>query len=402
MKIFGFIFALAMSSSFAFTFEEAIEKIEKHPKIETLISEVNILREKGDEESSWGDPILAVKARNVPKDSLALDESPMSGIEYTVSQRLPLTTRFSRIEDSYEKLAQAKGLSMERQKKALQSLVWKLAISKRQLLSDIKILKENLSFLNNMLDVTKRLYANAKTSQQAVLELQIRKSELEAKIDNLNFGLKELMSNFSYLSEGLAGEFEHESAPWRVLKVSFQEKVGPDERQLELKKSLEASELGLRAQKLSYVPDINLNLGYVQRDSQVDDYGDFVSVGVSFSLPLSAKKYAQSDLALAKKIKARHELSEYELSRKSELKRLEAEILKMRNELKILDSKTLPFGKSAREITSKSYGLGNASYIELTQAELRLQNLWLRRNKLEGELSSKSIDYLYLRGDDLI
>lgn len=398
-----FIMAIAFNSH-AYSFKELSKFIEKHPRIEAMLNEVESIRSEGKVKSSWGDPRFAVNARNFPKDSLANDETPMTGVEYSLSQSFPLTGKFGNIEDSYEALAKSKSLDAAAQRRALVQLLWNYAAMKRNLQQDAKIIEENIGWLGDMLKVSNRLYANGKVSQQAVLELEIRKSELEAQLSNKKHSLKEVEKSLGYLAGGektLGGELALESVPWNILEFKASKERVPDETELSLKEKIKASDLMLSAQKLSYVPDVTLSVGYVQRDEDVDPHGDFVSAGVSFSLPLSQKESSEVDGAFAQKLRARNALKDYKLKRKAQMQALEHEIAKMRDELKIIDERSLVYAGSSRKVTSKSYGLGSASYIELLQAELKYQNLLLRRNDLQRRLTSQKVEYLYLRGDRL-
>lgn len=396
-----FLFIFVQNESFAYTFDQVSKKVREHPKVETLISAVKATEEEGAAKSSWGDPRFGINARNFPKETLADDQSPMTGIEYSLSQNIPLTTKYGNIERSYKNLVKSQLYDVVHQKRSLIQILWNLAIVKRNLGQDVKIIKENVGWLDNMIKVSKRLYANGKLSQQAVLELQIRKSELEAELSNKRHTLAHAEESLKYLSGDLPGELELESVPWKLLKIEFKKQYPSNEKELALKEKIQASDLMLKAQKLSYVPDISFSLGYIKRDQDIDEHGDFVSAGISFSLPLSKKEYAEVDGAFAQKLEAQHQLKNYHLKRTSELKGLEHQIMKMQDELKILDKKSLVFARSSREITSKSYGLGGASYIELLQSELKYQNLLLRQNSLNADLAAKTIEYLFLRGDEL-
>ena len=56
---------------------------------------------------------------------------------------------------------------------------------------------------------------------------------------------------------------------------------------------------------------------------------------------------------------------------------------------------------NSRTITSKSYGLGDSSYIELLQSEIKLQNILLRKINLIAHRDMKKVSYRYIRGEKL-
>lgn len=389
----------------SYSFREAVKSIEEHPAIYQTLSEANSLEGEGREKGSWGDPEVGIKARNLPietnGESFPLDASPMSGIEYSLAQKFALSNKYSKVQNSFKLSAKAKRLDSVRQKKSMVATLWNLAILKRRYLKDREIYQENSVFLADMLKITNRLYVNGKVGQQAVLELQIRKSELDAELSNIKHQLAQVERSLAYFVKGGSGELDLDTVPWSLVDRKSKAQYGPDERELSLESQLEASDLALGASKLNYIPDLKLSLSYIERDSSVDDFGHFMSAGVFFTLPLSSQKYGASDGAVAKKLKAQNELKDYRLKRTSELGNTQIDIQKIKAELEILNSKTAPFASASRQVTSKSYGLGKASYIELNQAWLRLQKILLKRNALEAELTMKKVGHLFLRGDEL-
>ena len=97
MKIILFI---TISLSYGFTFTDAIKKIDSHESVDALKNMALAIREEGGSRGSWGDPTFKIAAKNLPKDSLARDETPMSGIEFGISQKIALTTKYGNIQDS--------------------------------------------------------------------------------------------------------------------------------------------------------------------------------------------------------------------------------------------------------------------------------------------------------------
>ena len=80
---------------------------------------------------------------------------------------------------------------------------------------------------------------------------------------------------------------------------------------------------------------------------------------------------------------------------------LEASIEKLNEEIRILRTKTLQFAQSLRKITSRSYGLGNSTYIELLDAEIKLLTILLRENKLNASLKNFRLERKFIAGGKL-
>tara|TARA_Y100000782_G_scaffold4962_1_gene5874 strand:- start:125809 stop:127014 length:1206 start_codon:yes stop_codon:yes gene_type:complete len=391
-----------LSPAYGYSFKEVVQTIETHPAVEALTQQAQRLKFESVAQSSWGDPKLRVRANNFPEDSLADNKTPMTGTQIILEQNFPLTTKYSHIENSYELMGEAKKHMALDQKRQLLKLLWDYSFAIRKLSKDQNILKQNYGWLKNMIKVSKRLYSNGKLSQQALLELQIRLAEVEADLSNTKYSLKEIHKNLNYIAQKSKGNLNLSSVPWSSLKVDLKKNPEQDEVEKALEKELKSTKSIVRARQLNYIPDVTLSVGYTKRSDEVDDVGNFVSAGIGFSLPLSSKRYAIADSAQANQIKVLNKLKDYRLRKSSLLKKLALEIRKSRSELSIIENKSLVFAKSARDITSKSYGLGGTSYIELLQAELKYQNLAIRKNKLEAELAGLQVKYLFLSGDKLI
>ena len=80
---------------------------------------------------------------------------------------------------------------------------------------------------------------------------------------------------------------------------------------------------------------------------------------------------------------------------------LNKEVKKLLNELNILEEKTIKFARNSREITSKSYGLGHSTYVELLQSELKLQKILMHKVMLEAKRDIKRATLKYVIGESL-
>lgn len=393
----GALILSTWQTAFAYSFSDAVKRIETHDAVESVSQKAHALSEEGAQKGSWGDPMFKLAAKNFPKDSLEDDKTPMTGIEVGVSQKIALTTKYGNIQDAFESMGKAKQLDSEDIKRKLLKSFWSVLVDQRRLSEEIQIFKENLAWVVKILKVSKKLYTNGKISQQALLDIQIRKSELEAGLSNKEYELKESSEKLSYLL-GLEGKLDIATIPWSIPSSRVIEKI--DIKELSLKSKLKAKDYLLTAKKQAYVPDVTVSLGYTKR-SNIDNKGDFVSAALSFPLPFSGNKYAGHSGAIYEKVSAEKSLRNYQRKKESQDRLLSHSISKVERELVILNEKTIKFAENSRKITSKSYGLGRSSYVELLQSELKLQNLLLKRSRLKAKLVKKQIDKKYLIGEKL-
>ena len=379
------------------TFNEAIIILEKHESIDSIKYKSKALGEQADLKGSWGDPMFKIAAKNFPKDSLERDQTPMTGIEFGLSQKISLTTKYGAMANAFDSLSKAYEYEADDKKQALTKGLWDILIFKRKITEELDILKENDAWISKILKVSKRLYSTGKTSQQALLDIQIRKSEIERELINKKYELEGLDDRLHYLIG--TSKIETNSIPWTVLnEVS---KNVNDNRELSLKEKLKAKDFSLSASKLNYIPDVTVSVGYTKR-SDIDGNGDFLGASLSFSLPFSGEKYSKHAQAVNEKVEAVKRYENYKKEKKRDIAILQKDIKMLLSELDIINKKTIKFAMNSREITAKSYGLGNSSYVELLQSELKLQKILMHKVMLEATRDIKRATLKYVKGEPLI
>lgn len=396
MKYFVVLFFISSMEAKAITFEKAIKALQSHESVDSVRFKSKALSEEAELKGSWGDPKFKIAAKNFPKDSLKDDQTPMTGIEFGVSQKIALTTKYGNIEDAFKSLSNAYQFEADDKKEALTKAFWEILIIKRKVSEELEILKENNTWISKILKVSKRLYSTGKTSQQALLDIQIRKSEIESELNNKKYELSQIDDRLKYLI-GTA-DIKTASIPWKSLKTSSDKLK--DNKELSLKEKLKAKDLALSASKKNYVPDLTVSLGYTKR-SDIDGNGDFVGAAISFPLPFSGEKYSKHGQAVQEKYMAVKNFENYKRQKNRDISVLSKEIDKLLGELSILKEKTIKFARNSREITAKSYGLGNSTYVELLQSELKLQKILMHKVMLEAKRDIKRATLKYVKGESL-
>ena len=380
----------------AVSFKGAIEKIKDHEALLQLERKSEALKEEAALKGSWGDPKFKVSIKNLPSKSFKIDESPMSGIELGVSQKIPLTTKYNNLKKSIFSLANAKKFEKKNKEESFKKDLWSIIILERRLNKESKILKESFIWINNILKVSKKLYSNGKISQQALLEIEIRKTEIEREINNNKFEILKAKDELKYFIS--KNKIDMNSVPWKILdekKNNYK-----DYKELAFKEMIKGKKFSVISNQLNFVPDLVLSAGFTKR-SNLDGKGDLVSASVSFSLPLSFEKYSKKNKAVKEQEVLLNAYKNYKKLKKTKLLAIEKETLKLKGELKILNSKTIYYAKNSRSITSKSYGIGNSSYSELLNSELKLQKILMHKVMLEARLALNKVKLKFIKGDDL-
>ena len=394
------IFFIAIRAN-AQTFNELVKDIDSHSKIESLKNKKQSISKEGKAKSRWAEPQLKLDAMNLPSEDPKLGLSPMSSVGVTLSQKVPLTSKYSNILKSYNSLADTQKYKLDILKRSIILEVWNHAITKEKIIKSIKIYEENLGWIDGMIKVSGRLYSTGKISQQAILDLKIRKSQINSSIKTNQILLEKIDSSLSKLLDkpNQSISLHLNSIPWNILENTAIEEGKKTPQELLLISLAKASSYKRKADKQNRLPEINVGLNYKSRDN-VDSHGDFIGGFISVPIGVGARSY-QYESSSYNYSKAKNDLRAYQNELVSFKEELKLEIKKLESELNILVSQTIKFAQTSRKISSKSYSVGSSDYLELLRSELQLQNLLLQKIEIESKIKKNKALYLFESGLDI-
>ncbi len=382
-----FILLFSVTASADSSFEKALAYIDKHATVMSLVDESNLARTQGLIDGSWGDPSFTAMAKNYPV-KLSGGTSMMTGIDFSLMHRVPLTNKYGNIKKAlFHKSNYFKNKALD-QKQLLIKELWETLVQKRQINEEFKIFKENLIWITNILKVSNKLYVNGTISSQAILDIQIRKSEIETSIANKEFEILKIADRLKYLTG--SENIKEETIPWDILdKEQIDKKGKPDYRGRAYLAQRKSKNLLLSAAKQEWLPDLKVAFVYTKRPDE-----DFVGVSAGMNLPFLAHRKVRKAFLAKSMIERKY--NDYVNKRNLEIALAKKELSRIKKELDILSKKTIKFARDLREITSKSYSLGNSTYTELLQSELKLQQILLKKLMLEARSQFTKINIRYL------
>ncbi len=396
LKVFIASILLLTVNIKAITFEEALLTLQKHESVESALFKYKAGSEEAKLKSSWGDPKFKIAAKNFPVDTLSFDQTPMTGVEFGISQKVPLTSKYNNIKNTFDALSEAYHYEAKDKKQNLTKAFWEILILKRKIVEELSILNDNSQWIEKILKVSDRLYATGKVSQQAILEIQIRKAEIERDISNKEYEHSQIDDKLIYLIGDT--QIEEHSIPWVSLETSATQTL--DYKELGLQERLRAKEYSLKASQLNHIPDMTVSIGYTQR-SNIDGNGDFISAAITIPIPISDARNSNYSMAIQEKFKALKHYEDYKKTKVRDIALVSKEIEKIISEIELLNKKIIKFAMNSRYITSKSYGIGDATYIELLQSELKLQNILIHKVAIEAKRDMKRVALKYIKGEPL-
>ncbi len=389
-----FIYTSGLHAS---SFTKALRELKNHEQIKALQADASSLAHLAKVKGSWGNPKLKLAAKNFSTGSFDYAGNPMTGIELGLTQKLPLTNKYNLQANTILDMKKAKELQRQLALEKLSKKLWESVILERLKREEISILKDNLVWLQKMSRVTQKLYATGKVSQANLLDIQTRTSELAISLSNKDYELQRLEPDFRYLMGESYEPINPSTIPWTRLFTS--KKKGAYDVQEKIQQvGISSKQKQMKAEKMARVPDLMWSLGYTFR---ADPQDNLITSAITFDLPFSdSTKGTYKKTAFL--IRTHQEkLVDYKNQRQRNGDKIKSDIAKVQHELSLLKNQTLVYAHNARDITATSYGLGNASYIELLQAELKLQQLLMRQAALRSHSDLQRVKLKFTLGESL-
>jgi len=275
--------------------------VEANPAIKSIEQQIYALGHKAEAAVIWNDPVFLVEYSNVPWDSWALGDSPMSGVQFKLQQKLTLPGKNDRRSEVVQGEMKVKRWQLLEKKNQLKALVkkiyWNIALV-RQLRN---INQRHIKLVDQLLDAIRVKYQVGKIGQHDLLGLDVFKKKL---IDDLgDFDQKE-----RELSAALNAALHREGStavntPDDFTEVYTNERtsallgLAEKHRPLLLEVRARSGWQRLAAEQAGYEkwPDISVWAGYRARAPAGADPGtDFFSVGLSVPLPFDYTGHADA------------------------------------------------------------------------------------------------------------
>ena len=388
--ILGFSLAAAANgapndSTAILSLEEAIEVvIRSNPALNVFEWKVKRADEKLKQAGSWMDPTLKFGLVNVPIESWAFDQEPMTGKQISLMQKVPFPGKLGArsAAASYEVMAskedklELEGILVRRVKEDYFNLY----------LADksIGINKENIGLLKSFVEIAETRYSVGRGIQQDVLKAQVSLSKFEERLINLNFDRKKIVARLNTLmdrppqtplmisntlskTENILSESElmdmaEESRPYlKALRYRIKSK----ERMTNYYRKL-------------VLPDLSVGVAYTQRDELsrgiTDKGADFLSVNVGFSLPIKPGNRQSSKVQEAEaSVRISEESYKNALNNvKRDIEIDYSDIDKGNELLELYESQLLPQARQSLNSALSGYQVDKVDFITLLNNQITL------------------------------
>ena len=355
--------------------------VNTNPAIKSVEKQIASLRHKAVAAVRWSDPVFAVEYSNLPWNSWALGDSPMSGVQFKVQQKLTLPGKNDRRSETARKEAEVKGWELLEKKNQLKALVkrtyWNLALV-RQLRT---INERHIILVDQLLAAVRAKYQVGKVGQHDLLSLEVLKKRLEDDLGDFDQKERELLAaiNAALHREATTTVTTPDELPVTTTTkplsalIQLAEKYRPNLKQA--RASSKWKRLAAEQAKYERWPDITVWAGYrIRTPAGADPGTDFFNVGLAVPLPFDytghAKAMQEQHLASAAAADEsyRAALDEIRASLESSLASWQRATRKVGN----YESNIIPGADQTLKATLAAYQTDRADFASLYQAEVQL------------------------------
>jgi outer membrane protein TolC len=374
--------------------------------LDALSLQIEALRYKATQAGAWSDPTISFAYQNVPWDSFALDQEPMSMVLFRIEQTVPFFGKTGKREAVVIDEAQAKRWQLEERKSQLRALV-KQAYLRLALARQIKkITKEHISLIEQLIDAVRIKYEVGRAAQSDLLRLEVLRDRLKDSIEDFDRQDRELTASINATL--------HRAVTTNILTPETFALTGPAHSIKELKKMALVSRPQLKQLKAlakmhrsaadlaatEAIPDPAFFASYALR-SELEAGGagrDLITLGVGIPLPLFySSRYgarAQEATASARATDAQRTALLDTIS--GGLGEALAGWQRAFDQVNRYKDQLVPGAHKALDATFSSYQVDRADFSSLYEAELELLNFegTIRIAVVQGLLAQTRIEQL--------
>lgn len=380
-------------------FKDLSVYISNHPRSKAKEYTAKTLEATGQSNAYWKDPELRFEASNFPITKPRFGQTGMTGLQVMLSQSFPLSPKLQYAKEA--SFAQAKGVLFEQKavEREIILAVWRNLIEQHKQEQSIAVYANTLEWIDLALTVAKTQYTNEGTSQEALLALQMQKSTITSSMQSA----KAILQSTYYALQGIVSgsiTIPLSSVPFEYLNYIPQSaKETPEEKAME--QTIQSLSLQEKNRELQNIPDIMAGFAYRYRDNY-DKTGDYFSVVLAIPIPLWGQRNAQTRAITNTKLVAKEQLRDVIAKKHAKIEEIRSNIVRIESEVQILKNQTIQYAQTTKTIAMQRYRVGNATYKDVLDAEIRLLTYSLTLYNLTAQKQALQAEYLYTMGENMI
>ena len=380
--------------------------LESSPELQAMRSEAMASSFLAKSAGVLPDPRFSMAVMNLPRSSLVLDRTPMSGIQFGLSQTIPWPGKLR----SLSRVAGLRSDFADQRVRAVRNRLVRdvsrayYEYSAQQLIRDK--LSENIYLMDAVIEVAQSRYANGDISARDLLSSQTARTRLNIRILEVERRSSEALLKLHQLlgGSGFAEDIPAFLPPLdTVWLYDLAESENPYLQGAELKADEAVAELNLA--KRSYWPDFTFGIDYTKRNiipSDPVNGEDFLSFKVGFNLPLwfFARQNNQRRAAREQLTAANYEIEAATLQLNQKISDSRKELALLVNNIDIYERSLIPQTRAVREAARVAYETGQIDFDALLNSQLSLLEAEIERINLLLRFQIQKANLIELYGVD--
>lgn len=359
------------------------EAVKNNPELKAFEEKIRVYRERPSQAESLDDPRLKLSIVNVPLDTFSFNQEPMTQKQMTIMQKFPFPGKLAL------KGAMA-GQELEIVKKEYME-------KKNDIVKQVKVVYNNLSFINKAIEITENnkallkefikiaetKYAVGKGLQQDVLKSQVELSRMIDRLISLRQKKQTAIARLNTLlnrpTQMPFEEIEEISQTGFNLTFEGLQQIAVENRPvlLGLRHLINRYRFAYKFAKKDYYPDFDVGIGYGQRDDGATvERTDFVSAFVTINIPLwyktrESRKVAEEEANIRK---ATEQYNAMKNNLFFQIKDILTEIEENEQQIELFSTGIIPQSTMSLQSAIAGYKVNKVDFITLVNNQITLYN----------------------------
>ncbi|WP_187646750.1 TolC family protein [Nitrosophilus labii] len=377
-------------------FAESIEDIVKtalknNPNLKSIEELVRLKETKTKRSKNLQNPVLKIGINDLRLDNPSRrDLEPMQSEYISIKQQFPYFGK----RDLNKRLAiSEKDITFANYLEAKNYLVKSIYLN----ITDYIEINESLKIFNKYIDLTKQsidLYRSFSITNDSshlfLMKSELFLTNLKTKTVDYNSKLEEILQNISYLASKKIVKIDYDIN--HLSKIDFKG-VKKNPKLIALSEKIRYQKHKIARVKLDNFSDFAIEAGYYRRDN----FQDYISLGISFSLPIYGTENIRLEEEKIKKISLSMKKRDFENYLLSRLALLKIRYDSLKKKIELIEKESLPKIEHMFELTNAGVISGSTLFKYIDTLERRF-DLELKLIKFKAQLIRTKAQILWLEG----
>ena len=351
------------------------------------------------------DPKLSLGIANLPTDTFEFNQEPMTQFKVGVSQQFPRGKTRELKRQQLEQKSEQTVFQREDRKAMVTLKITQLWLEWLRQQKTIALIEKDRSLFEDLADIVNANYASAlgKTQQHDIIQAQVELTRLEDRLYRLSEAADVHQAKLNeWLPEPIGKLKDLELPPisfnaaFAINEINRNDNLGQyflqHPKVLLLDQKITVSDTAIQLANQKYKPQWGLNSSYAWRDDDPmgNDRADFLSVGLTFDLPLFTKnrqdKQVSAAIAQTETIKTeKHRLLRQFIAQANQAK---AKLQRLEQRQQLYQTRLLKEINEQVEASLTAYTNDNADFNQVVRARIA---------KLNSRIDALNIDVDHLK-----